>query len=182
MMRLFFAFVLVAMIGGYAESRIERASFDGAVTAHRLAGVVLVDQRAAPYRFDLIPPNGAIIVQGYTHCADRCPATLTRISAQFAHIPPSRRPRVVFLSIDPVHDTPAELRAFLAMWSLPIVGLTGTPENVARAVTSLGAVMPVAPRIAFHDARIAFVRPDGVIRVMLEPEADDGSMTAPIPR
>ena len=70
---------------------------------------------------------------GFTFCPDACPTALntfslvlTKLGADADKIQP------VFVSIDPARDTPKVLKDYLASFDPRIMGLTGTPEEVAE--------------------------------------------------
>ena len=88
--------------------------------------------RGAPY----------VLMFGYTRCGDPCTARLARLLAwreQLGSGAASRLP-VVFVSVDPDHDTPARMAAFAARAPAPILPLTGSPAAVARAARAFNAV------------------------------------------
>jgi protein SCO1/2 len=81
---------------------------------------------------------------GFTHCPDICPtdlAVLGQALRRFEKSDPDRAARVVpiFVSVDPQRDTPAVLKEYVAAFHPRLVGLTGTPKQVADTVRGYGA-------------------------------------------
>ncbi len=72
---------------------------------------------------------------GYTYCPDMCPLGLATIAAAYEHLSPEERARVVpiFVTVDPERDTVAALADYVDLFHPALVGLTGTPEEVAAA-------------------------------------------------
>jgi protein SCO1/2 len=73
---------------------------------------------------------------GYTFCPDACPTTLFALGqAQKLLGPKARDFQTVFISVDPSRDTPQKLKDYLSTDAFPkgSIGLTGTPDEVARA-------------------------------------------------
>jgi protein SCO1/2 len=69
---------------------------------------------------------------GFTHCPDVCPTTLFDMSLRLQELGPvADRLNVVFVSVDPERDRPDLLKTYLESFDPRIVGLTGTPEEVA---------------------------------------------------
>jgi protein SCO1/2 len=69
------------------------------------------------------PKDGFLLVYfGYTHCPDECPATLANLDATVRQLPAGdrARTRVAFVTVDPMHDTPTVLRAYVAHWQTPM--------------------------------------------------------------
>ncbi len=73
---------------------------------------------------------------GYTYCPDVCPTTMqTLAEAQDRLGPKAAKLQVVFVTIDPERDTPAQLKTYLSSAAFPkhAIGLTGSPAEVAGA-------------------------------------------------
>ena len=90
---------------------------------------------------------------GYTHCPDVCPNDLGAIGQamrRFEKEAPARAAKVqpIFITVDPERDTPAVMKEYAAAFHPRLLGLTGTPQQIA-AVTKEFAVwsgkQPVQP-------------------------------------
>lgn len=84
-----------------------------------------------------------IVYFGYTYCPDVCPtdvATLMQALQAFDKIDASRARAVVplFITVDPVRDTPQVLRAFTDQFDPRLIGLTGSTQAVAAAAKAYG--------------------------------------------
>ena len=74
-----------------------------------------------------------LVYFGYTHCPDVCPTTLANVAGALRELGPTAgRLAAVFISVDPTRDTPAVIGRYTALFSKRIVGLTGTPAEIAR--------------------------------------------------
>lgn len=77
-----------------------------------------------------------LVFFGYTHCPDFCPAALLEISAVFKELGPDKKVAALFVTVDPVRDTPDILKTYLENFDSRILGLTGDPqktEAIAKA-------------------------------------------------
>ena len=96
--------------------------------------------------FSLIDQNGVrrtekdfagkpmLVFFGYTHCPDVCPTTLALMSAALERMgPDAKRLTPVMITVDPKHDTPESMKAYLASFGPEFVGLTGTEDEIAAA-------------------------------------------------
>ncbi len=120
--------LFVALLGLNACGRGDRALVGGKFN--------LVDQTGAPRDQTLLKGKWSAVFFGYTYCPDVCPTTLqTLAEAQDRLGPKARKFQVVFVSVDPARDTPAQLRAYLSSGAFPkgTIGLTGTSDQVAEA-------------------------------------------------
>lgn len=73
-----------------------------------------------------------LVFFGFTHCPDICPAGLQLIAAALDKIgDKANNITPIFVSVDPERDTPEVLAAYVKNFSDRIVGLTGTPAEIA---------------------------------------------------
>jgi protein SCO1/2 len=81
----------------------------------------------------------AAIFFGFTRCPDVCPTTLARLTKLRRQLPKGDEAlSIVFVSVDPERDTPAEMANYLTMFDTPVIGLTGTPAQVEQAKKQFG--------------------------------------------
>lgn len=78
-----------------------------------------------------------IVYFGYTYCPDVCPTDMQKIGQAMRILDkdaPAVSARVVpiFVSVDPERDTPPVLKQFVANFHPRVVGLTGSPEAIAK--------------------------------------------------
>jgi protein SCO1/2 len=102
----------------------------------------LVDQNGRPQDQSILKGKWSAVFFGYTFCPDVCPTTLqTLAEAQDRLGPKARDFQVVFISVDPARDTPAQLKTYLSSPAFPkgTIGLTGTDAQVAQAAKAYHA-------------------------------------------
>ncbi|MFW2850994.1 SCO family protein [Sphingomonas sp. TX0543] len=140
-MNLRFSFpILVALAACSPTKQAERpplegASIGGAFSLTDQNGRVTTDRDfAGKYR---------IMYFGYTFCPDICPLDVQNISAAVKIVEkeqPGLGARIVpvFVTIDPARDNPAALRQFTAAFHPRLVGLTGSPDQIARVAREYG--------------------------------------------
>jgi len=120
-----------------------------AVPAGNLAGAslggpfALVDQNGQTVRDTDFAGRYRLVYFGYAFCPDVCPtdlALLGRGLKAFEASDAARAARVapIFITIDPQRDTPAVLKPFVAAFHPRLVGLTGTPEQIAAVAKAHG--------------------------------------------
>ena len=101
--------------------------------------LVLADADGKTVTSNDFPGKWLLFYFGYIHCADQCPTALSamvealdEIGPAAAHIQP------LFVTVDPERDHGAALRDFTAAFDQRLIGLTGSPEQVATATQALG--------------------------------------------
>jgi protein SCO1/2 len=83
---------------------------------------------------------------GFTRCPEVCPTTLSSLTRLHQALgKDADRLRIVFVSVDPGHDTPASLGAYLAAFPIPVTGLTGTPAQLAQIETGYAVYVKKVP-------------------------------------
>ena len=70
---------------------------------------------------------------GYTFCPDVCPTDLIEIAELVDLLGPrADHIQVLYVTFDPERDTPDHLRSYLRDFDPRFIGLTGTPDEIAR--------------------------------------------------
>src|SRR5882672_1954594 len=94
----------------------------------------LVDQNGKTVTDADLKGKWSLVYFGYTHCPDACPTALNDIAIALDQLGPKREAvRAVFITVDPERDTPEVLKEYVASFDAPILALSGSPEEIARA-------------------------------------------------
>jgi protein SCO1/2 len=74
-----------------------------------------------------------LIYFGFTYCPDACPTALGVMSAALDKLDVAgERVVPILISVDPERDTPQVLKDYVSNFHPRMVGLTGTPEQIAQ--------------------------------------------------
>lgn len=108
--------------------------------------------RPAGADFVLQGPNGAVdtkhyrgklmlVFFGYVNCPDVCPTSLAAMNEVLNGMTPEERANIqpILISVDPARDTPESLKNYAAYFHPSLVGVTGTPEQIATLAKAFGA-------------------------------------------
>ena len=83
---------------------------------------------------------------GFTRCPDTCPTTLVALTDAMKRMgDKADRLNVVFVTVDPKHDTPDVLREYLSSFDPRIRGFTGTEDQVAAMAKAYHIVYRKVP-------------------------------------
>jgi protein SCO1/2 len=75
-----------------------------------------------------------LVFFGYTHCPDICPAELQVMAAALDGLGKDADKIVpIFITVDPERDTPRVVAGYVMNFGSRFVGLSGTPEEIAKA-------------------------------------------------
>ena len=122
--------------GGNASSSAENVPGDLA-GARIGAPFTLTDQDGKRVRWDDFEGRYRLVYFGYSYCPDVCPVDLQNIMQAFARFEkaePARAAKVqpIFITLDPERDTPPVLKTYVAAFHPRLIGLTGTPDEIAK--------------------------------------------------
>ena len=88
----------------------------------------------------------SIVFFGFTHCPDICPTALYDIGQIYSALGGSGgKLKTFFMTVDPERDTQDLLKTYLSSFDARIIGLTGSPEAVAKAMKAYRAFARKVP-------------------------------------
>ena len=129
------ALLVACSPGGDAAPPLEGARIGGPFTLTNQDG-----QRVSSDQFD---GQYRLVYFGYTYCPDICPVDLQQIGLAMKQLEESdpevaKRVQPIFITTDPERDTPAVMKEYVAAFHPRLIGLTGTPEEIAAVSKSFG--------------------------------------------
>jgi protein SCO1/2 len=143
----------------------------------------LRDDRGNAWTLSAQQGKAVLLTFGFTHCRDTCPATLARLSRVSGSLHDgSHRVEIAFVTIDPARDGVAVLHRFVERFQPPpggaIVGLTGSPQEIARVKGAYHVWTHAMPRgdIA-HTAVIFFIDPRGRLAGVQNDDESDATLS-----
>jgi len=120
--------------GGNTSSQSAQGDLVGAKIG---APFTLVNQNGQPTRWADFAGQYRLVYFGYSYCPDVCPVDLQRIMQGFSQFEKARpalaaKVQPMLISVDPQRDTPQVLKNYVAAFHPRLIGLTGTPEQIAK--------------------------------------------------
>jgi len=169
-----FILILAALVGAGALGVgfwWQASPRPAAVAAPNIKSFVLLDHTGAVVDDVAFRGRWLLVFFGFTRCPDICPASMIYASDLLQSLGPlTDHLTVAFVTVDPERDTPQMLKDYLANFDPRIVGLTGSPEQIA-AVTKAFGVYYAQREIEGHDdyamdhsTAFYLVGPDGGFR------------------
>lgn len=104
----------------------------------------LVDSTGQPFSSTRLAGKPHALFFGFTHCPDVCPTTLARLVRLRRQIDPEAF-QILFVSVDPDRDTPAEMARYVGLFDDPVIGLTGSPDQVGEVARQFGIAARKVP-------------------------------------
>lgn len=153
----------------------------------------LTDQNGKPFGARDLAGKYSIVYFGYTFCPDVCPVAEQNLSAglrAFEQDDAALGAKVVplFVSVDPARDTPAVLKQFVGNFHPRLVGLTGTPEQIAAMAKEYavyfkkGDVTPTGGYMMDHSDVAYLMGPDGKPIALLPQDGAPQAIAAELKR
>jgi protein SCO1/2 len=92
----------------------------------------LTDQNGTAFDSASLSGKPYIVFFGFTHCPEACPTTLSEISRVTDDLGAEAKPlTTLFITIDPDRDTPAVMKDYVSNFTAHVIGLSGTPQQIA---------------------------------------------------
>ena len=131
----------------------------------------LVDHKGQPKTDKDFRGKHMLIYFGYTYCPDVCPTALQSMTLAMNQLDPETQKKItpVFITIDPKRDTAEQLNAYVENFHPSMVGLTGTPEEIAKTAQvyrvyfgrAKGAEQESTDYLMDHSSIVFLMNPDG---------------------
>jgi protein SCO1 len=147
------------------------ASFGGPFT--------LIGADGKPFASSKLNGKPAAIFFGFTHCPDVCPTTLARLTKLRRELGKGDDAlSIVFISVDPDRDTPAELGNYMSLYDSPVIGLTGTSAQIEQVKKQYGIYsrkveQPGGGYSVDHTASVILMDRNGQFVATVSPEEGD---------
>jgi len=137
-----------------------------------LTDFTLTDADGQPFALSALRGKPTLLFFGFTQCPDLCPTTLAEFKG-------ARRPlgadanklQLVFISVDPEHDTNAIIKSYLAAFDPSIIGLRGDDATLAPIapeydLTYAKQPLPSGGYTVAHTATAFLIDAQGQLRVV----------------
>lgn len=115
---------------------------------------------------------------GFTNCPDICPTTLARL-VRLRHQAGGDSPfEIVFVTVDPERDGPAEVGKYAELFESPVIGLTGSPAQIDKVKKQYGIfsqkVQQGGSYTVDHSAALLLFDRDGRFKATISDDEGDG--------
>lgn len=146
----------------------------------------LVDSKGQPFASSRLAGRPYAMFFGFTHCPDVCPTTLGRLAKLRRQMGSDDSFQVVFVTVDPERDGPAEVGKYAELFDAPIIGLTGSPAQIAQVKKAFGIFSEkVGTGDSYtvdHTAAVLLFDRNGRFQSTISPEETDQAALAKLRR
>ena len=165
---------LVVFLWKGAES--EEPSFSQTPMATIGGPFTLTASSGNPFSSTELNEKPAAVFFGFTHCPDVCPTTIARLTKLRRELGKGDDAlSIVFISVDPERDTPAEVDNYMKLYDTPVIGLTGTVAQIEQVKKQFGIFsrkveQPGGSYSVDHTATVILLDRNGQFTATLSPE------------
>jgi protein SCO1/2 len=140
----------------------------------------LVGGDGKPFSSQRLAGKPYAIYFGFTRCGDVCPTTLSRLVKLRKEAGPEPALNIVFVTIDPEHDGPAEVGQYASLFNAPIIGLTGSSAQIEQVKKQYGIYAQPVPHAAMgkemmHTATVLLFDRQGKFVATIAPDEPNSS-------
>jgi protein SCO1/2 len=186
---LLWVIVLLAIAGVAALVLVPRVTVRPPRTGDTATGsnfggpFALIDADGRPFSSDKLLGKPYAIYFGFTRCGDVCPTTLSRMVRLRKQAGGEKAFNILFVTIDPAFDGPKQVGQYATLFNSPIIGLTGTPAEIARVKKQYGIYAqpnphPTAGMEMMHSAVVLLFDPNGHFVTTIAPDESDADALA----
>lgn len=178
------AVIVLYLAGSQNEARpsqtITKSSFGGPFT--------LTGSDGQPFPSTRLAGKPHAVFFGFTHCPDVCPTTLARLVRLRNQLDNPKQPfEIVFITVDPERDSPAEMGRYAELFGSPVIGLTGSPAQIAQVKRQYGIFSEKVPDgdggyTVDHTASVLLFDRNGDFVATISPDEPDSAARAKLER
>jgi protein SCO1/2 len=151
----------------------------------------LTDQSGATVTDKTYDGEYRLIYFGYTFCPDACPTELGIMAQAVEDMGPvGAKVQPIFITIDPDRDTVQQLKTYVPLFDKRLVGLTGTPQQIAAVAKEYKVYYSKADQPGVdtksygmnHSSFVYLMDPKGKFLTVFSSDTDSDKMAAEIKR
>ena len=128
----------------------------------------LIDNHKQPFTSSELKGHWSLVFVGYTFCPDVCPTTLAdlkRIYPRLKSLPSEFPVQIVFLSVDPLRDSPERLNEYINFFEPEFIGVSGEHKYLFPLVKAMGMMYSMADStdnpnyLVDHSSSVVLINP-----------------------
>ena len=137
----------------------------------------LIDEDGKAFTNANLKGHWSMLFFGFTRCPMMCPKTLSELNKAYLNLEQQKLvkylPQIIFVSVDPDHDTPSVIKKYVQSFNVNFIGITGTQKQIKNFTKRLGIVYAKSIKSdgsdydINHSGAILIINPDGKWRALL---------------
>jgi protein SCO1/2 len=127
-----------------------------------IAPFTLVDNRGNTYTEKQLDGNWSLLFFGFSSCPMICPVILDTLQQVNEHLPESNKMNIIFVTVDPEHDTVQHLNKYMQSFDNHFVALRGEMSAINALQKQLHVAVSTTP--SSHGTEIILINPQGELQ------------------
>jgi protein SCO1/2 len=104
----------------------------------------------------------SLLFFGFSSCEMICPLTLQMLNQTYESLPDIKRPEIIFISVDPEHDSLQGLNQFVHQFNQQFIALRGEMSKINAVQKQLHVTVSTAPMS--HGTEILLINPEARVQ------------------
>ena len=135
----------------------------------------LTDDNGQPFKRQRLRNKWTFIYYGYTNCPDVCPMTTSLLNTVYEslkqHPDIQSNTQVIFISVDPVRDTPQMLHSYITYFNKTFGAAVGSEEQLDKLTLQMNAKHQLlySEHYVTHEKRIRVMHDSAIY--LIDPQA-----------
>lgn len=134
----------------------------------------MVDHHGSPVTDRDFRGQFAILYFGFTHCPDICPGELSKIAEALEILEKRKHIEVpisgLFITVDPRRDNVGKIRDYVRKFHPKMIGLTGTPQQIARVAKEYRVYFNILSQMKSEDEEGEYLIDHSIISYFIDPQ------------
>lgn len=122
----------------------------------------LVDNQGNVFSETKLKGHWSLLFFGFSRCKMVCPLTMSVLKQVYEQLPPAKRPQIIFISVDPEHDSIQELNQFVHQFNEHFIALRGPMSVINSLQKQLHITVSASPMS--HGTEILLINPEARIQ------------------
>lgn len=122
----------------------------------------LIDNKGNSFRESNLKGHWSLLFFGFSSCKMICPMTLQMLNQTYENLPELKKPEVVFISVDPEHDSLQSLNQFVHQFNQEFIALRGEMHEINALQKQLH--VNVSTTAMSHGTEILLINPEARVQ------------------
>lgn len=167
---LFYSTIILAIIILILYFSHSRLQIDGILLdkPRNITDINLVNHHGKPFTKNDLKNHWTFLFFGFTHCEMICPTTLVMLDKVIillnADLPIDQIPQVIFITIDPEHDTIEKLNRYITSYNRNFIAVRTKPSDTKALENQFSVTVRKQKETLDHSTQIILLNPNAQIQ------------------
>lgn len=127
-----------------------------------IAHFELIDNHGNLFTENNLKGHWSLLFFGFSSCTMICPLTMQTLNQTYEHLAKTKKPQVIFISVDPGHDSLQKLNQFIHQFNPDFIALRGDMSAINTLQKQLHVTVSTTPMS--HGTEILLINPEAKVQ------------------